>query len=572
MSTLDRTWKFAAALLLAGSWTFAACTGSVGAPAGGTDVENEEPPPLTDDPPVGDPSVNLLVCDQNGVAALESPLRRLTHQQYRNTLADLLGDLAPVPEDLQLPSETLITGFDNIAVGQTSTLALLQSYRHAATVVAKTATSSAAKLAKLAPCQTGTADLNCANAFIDSFGKRAFRRPLESDEQDRLRGVFLAVAGDHGYAHGVEATLSAMLMAPQFVFRPELGNHDRPEGDAVALGSYEIAARLSYFLWDTMPDADLLAASDDGTLSSREGIEKQARRLLDDPRSHAAVARFQSQWLQTSKLEKLEKDRHAYPDFNQDIQNAMRISLDRFTERAFWEAGSLRAMLTEPRAFVDQKLAAIYEVESGGEMQLMDLDEQRRGGLLTQAGLMAALAKPSYDSPVHRGLFVIEHLLCGDMAPPPPDVPALAEPASGEEPRTTRQRVEITHSNKVCAACHQFIDGIGFGFGHYDAIGKYREQENGIDVDVSGELVGTRDIDGPFHGAIELGRKLAGSTQVHQCVATQWFRYGFGKTETEADACALKPIVDGFIRSRGDFKQLLLTLVTSDAFRYRKAI
>jgi hypothetical protein len=205
-------------------------------------------------------------------------------------------------------------------------------------------------------------------------------------------------------------------------------------------------------------------------------------------------------------------------------------------------------------------------------MKRVPLDEKKRAGLLTQAGVMAALAKPAYDSPIHRGLFVIHDLLCMDIPAPPPETPAFVEPKPGDAPKTTRARVEQTHSAPKCAACHKTIDGIGFGFGHYDAIGAYREQDNGFDVDARAELVGTRDIDGPFQGAVELSAKLAQSSQVQQCFATQLYRYVFGKTETADDACALVPIVDAFTKSRGDVQKLLSAFVRSDAFRYRNAL
>jgi hypothetical protein len=189
---------------------------------------------------------------------------------------------------------------------------------------------------------------------------------------------------------------------------------------------------------------------------------------------------------------------------------------------------------------------------------------------MTQVGVMSALAKPLYDSPVFRGLFVLEYLMCEQMPPPPPDVPPLADPKPTDPPRTTRQRQEASHSPPTCAACHRRIDGIGFGFEHYDAIGRWRTQENGVTVDATGEFVGTRDLDGKFDGAPDMARKLAASAQVRECVATQWFRYAFARIESAADACARKPLVDAFEASRGDMKALLVSIATSDAFRFRQ--
>jgi hypothetical protein len=203
-------------------------------------------------------------------------------------------------------------------------------------------------------------------------------------------------------------------------------------------------------------------------------------------------------------------------------------------------------------------------------MALVDVGADRRAGILTQAGVLAALAKPQFDSPVFRGLFVLQYLMCEQMPPPPPDVPPLADPKAGDPPRTTRQRQEQSHSPPTCAACHKRIDGIGFGFEHYDAVGHWRTQDNGVPVDATGEFVGTLDMDGKFDGAVDMARKLAGSAQVRACAATQWFRYAFGRIETPDDACALAPLVDAFEASRGDMKALVVSIATSDAFRFRQ--
>lgn len=577
MHSLVRATIFNAAIFAVTSSLFA-CSGAVSGGTGDSDsggpggdgAGGDTIAPI--DPnfkPNGDPDVNRLVCDKPGVAATSAPLRRLTRKQYINTLNDLLGGISQAPDDLQLPNESLIDGFDNNAAAQTSTLALLQGYKSAATLVAKDATGNATKLQKLAPCASGQAEDGCAEKFISAFGKRAFRRPLTPDETTRLSDVWKAVKS-FGYGQGIEAVLTAMLMAPQFTFRPEYGAGVAADG-AVKLSSFEVASRLSYLLWDTMPDASLLAAAEAKKLDTTEGIETEFKRMLDDPRARSAVARFQSQWLGFAKLDKIEKDEKLFPKFDAATKESMLVSVEKFVDYAFWDKGSVAALLTDASAFVDDKLSSIYDVEGTSGMSMVALDAEKRSGLLTQAGLMAALAKPSYDSPVHRGLFVIHNMLCGSMAPAPNNVPPLAEPTFGEA-RTTRERVEQTHSSPQCAACHKSIDGIGFGFGHYDALGAYRDQENGVDVNVEGELVGTRDIDGKFKGAVELSKKLAQSSQVQQCVATQWFRYGFGRTENENDSCALKPIVDSFVSSNGNMKKLLTVLVKSDAFRYRNAL
>lgn len=572
MDTLFRVTKFNASVLVC-VWSLAACSGSIqtedrpspGAQGGGNGAPLD--PNFT---PQGSADVNRLSCKNDGIAVASTPLRRLTRKQYINTLTDLMGEIADVPSDLQLPDEAFEGGFDNNAATQTSTLALLQGYRRASLEMAKLATGSAQRLGMLAPCAQGQAEDGCAETFVRDFGKRAFRRPLSEDESQRLLKVFAAVKSDFGYAQGIEATLTAMLMAPQFLFRPEYG--EAAEGNALKLSAYEVASRLSYLLWDSMPDADLMAAADANKLQTADQVEAQLKRMLDDPRARQTVQRFLSQWLAMEKFAKLEKDPESFPDFTDATKASLRSSMEKFVDHAFWEKGSLHAMLTDSSVFIDDKLAPIYDAPGSPDMERVTLDGSKRAGILTQAGLMAALANATYDSPIHRGLFVIHNLLCMDIPAPPADTPAFVEPQMGDAPRTTRERVELTHSDPKCAACHNLIDGIGFGFGNYDAVGAYREQENGFDINATGELKGTRDVDGAFDGAVELSKKLAQSSQVQQCFATQWYRYGFGKTETEADDCALAPIVDAFVESRGDVKHLLSVLVRSDAFRYRDAL
>jgi hypothetical protein len=181
---------------------------------------------------------------------------------------------------------------------------------------------------------------------------------------------------------------------------------------------------------------------------------------------------------------------------------------------------------------------------------------------------MAALAKSSSDDPIHRGLFVLSYLLCASPAGPPKGVPALQEPMAGDAPQTTRQHIELTHSSPACAGCHKSIDGLGFGFENYDALGAYRTSENGIAVDATGEFFGTRDIDGPFDGAVDMAGKLASSKQTQQCVANQWFNFAFGRVASDADSCALKPVVEAFAASGGNMRELLVSISKSDAFRY----
>jgi Protein of unknown function (DUF1592)/Protein of unknown function (DUF1588)/Protein of unknown function (DUF1595)/Protein of unknown function (DUF1587)/Protein of unknown function (DUF1585) len=510
--------------------------------------------------------VNELECKDQNPSPGWQPLLRLTNNQYANTVADLFVGVTAAPA-LSLPAENRTGGFDTIGSGQTASLALLETYHGTASTLAAQATTGTG-LTKIAPCATGQAEATCADTFIRTFGKRVFRRPLVTEEMTRLKSLYTAALANTDHRGAIADTLTAMLLSPQFLYRIE--PVDTTTGAVAKLSSHHVAARLSYMLWDTLPDADLFAAADRGALDTPEGIRTEAERLLRDPRAKTSVARFHSQWLLMSRLDNLMKDTTTVKGWTADTGKSMKAGLERFMDWGFWDGeGTLASLMTDKRAFVDAHLAPIYDVPAPAAMALVDVGKHPRAGLLTQAGVLSMLASPRADSPVHRGVFVMKTLLCAPPPEAPAGIPALEEPAVTGEARTTRERQEQTHNKTACIGCHQTIDGIGFGFGKYDTLGRFQESENGAAIDATGEFIGTRDIDGRFDGAVEMATSLAKSTQAEQCLATQWFRYGFGRLESDADACALKPIVDSFTQSKGDLKGLLLTLVTSDAFRYR---
>jgi hypothetical protein len=323
-----------------------------------------------------------------------------------------------------------------------------------------------------------------------------------------------------------------------------------------------------------MPDEALLAAAASGSLDNAGGVEAEARRMLADSRARNSVATFHSQWLRFEKMDNLSKSDALFPDFDDRTAQSLRDSTARYLEHMFWEQGTLDALLTDTTAFVNDDLAPIYGVESPGtsELTLVDVNPEQRSGVLTQAGLMAGFAHETADAPVLRGVFVLSRLLCDAPKPPPQGIPPLTEGSVGDAPMTTRQRLELTHENAACASCHDSIDGIGFAFGNYDALGAWRETDNGLPVDAEGELTGTRDVDGTFVGAVALGSRLAESEQVQSCVAEQWYRYALGVAAQDVDACALRSTVETFRDSGNDLRELLIALVSSEAFRRRTII
>jgi hypothetical protein len=374
---------------------------------------------------------------------------------------------------------------------------------------------------------------------------------------------------------GIQLVVQSLLQSPHFLYRVEFGMADPSEGDVVELTHYEIASRLSYLLWNTMPDTILFAAADAGRLRDPAEIEAQARRMLDTPRAREAVRNFHRQWLHLDEIEPLivasGKDPEIYPTYYDSLTWLWRSEAEAFIDHAIFEDdANVELLFTAPYTMMNKELADHYGIDGppGVEFTRVDLDPSKYAGFLTQPGLLALFAKPDRSSPILRGKFVRETLLCQVPPPPPDNVP---EPPAVDESQTTREQFAEHSENPVCAGCHQLMDPIGFGFEHFDGIGRYRDTEWGLEIDAAGELLGT-DVDGAFSGAVELAQVLASSDQVKACMASQWFRFGYGRFETEQDACAVNEIHAAFAESNYDIKELIVALTLTDAFRYRHAV
>jgi hypothetical protein len=374
---------------------------------------------------------------------------------------------------------------------------------------------------------------------------------------------------------GVRLVVQALLQSSHFLYRVEFGGADPSEGDVVELTHYELASRLSYLLWNSMPDAILFKAADAEQLHDPAEIEAQARRMLDTPRAREAVKNFHRQWLHLDEIEPVilagGKDSDIYPDYYDGLPSLWRSETEAFIDHAvFEEHANLEFLFTAPYTMMNEELADFYGIDgpTGIEFRRVDLDPGKYAGFMTQPGLMALLAKRDRSSPIHRGKFVRETILC-QVPPPPPD--NIPEPPSVDETQTTREQFAQHAEDSVCAGCHSLMDPIGFGFEHFDGIGRYRATEWGQAVDAAGELLAT-DVDGAFNGAVELARLLASSDQVKACVVTQWFKYGYGRFETDEDDCSVDELHAAFAASNYDIKELIIALTLTDAFRYRHAV
>ena len=588
------------------AWTLGACVGEISDPSSGStapsvtgskgsspstgpaakpgspNTANGGPssagdPSAPNSPPIAGPnsqSPSALNCSGQTSAA-PAPLARLTNLEYRNTLTDLFPGIT-VPA-VDLPADNVVEGFDNNAKAQTPSASLIEQYRVSAQAVGA---AVSANLTTALPCKAGTSAEQdaCGKQWIDTFVPRAFRRPLTTDERTRLNALFASAKTSYGFPTAVSMVVQAVLQSSSFLYRVEFGA--AAKGGVAPLTGYEMASRLSYFFWDSMPDQELMDAAASGALDTPVGVEDQARRLLDNPKAHAAVSNLFRQWLRFDKMDDMQKSANAFPSWNDSVATSLRNSTAKFVDRVFWEMdGSLSALLTDNSTFVDANIASIYGVtapaaKSGAaSMTLMETNGEQRSGILTQAGLMAAFAHETTDSPVLRGVFVMDRLLCAAPPPPPPGVTgSITETSTGAMPMTTRDRFAQTHEAGECATCHHTIDGFGFGFEHYDAVGKWRDTENGITVNAKGWISGTRDADGEFEGAVELGQRLADSAQVSDCVASQWFRYSLGLGASDVNSCNLAPVTKTFTDTKGDMRELMIATVTSDAFRKRPEV
>ena len=466
------------------------------------------------------------------------------------------GQPNPPGLDLQaltegFPAQTRPSGylFDNSASAGLVTATLFDEQLAAAIEIAQ--------VIALPDCSTAQ---DCAARFFEDFGLRALRRPLTAEEQARYGAM---ISGAPNVQDGLRAAARAMLVSPAFLYRAELG---QPEGEGLyKLSDYELASQLSFFLWASAPDLALLSAAAAGQLSEPAQLAEQARRLLEDPRSRRTMERFAAQWLGAERILTVDKHPDRFGALDAQLRQSMLEETQRFFSHAVFEAG-FEALFLADYTFADERLASFYGLSSQGRVEL----GSERVGLLTQGALLGAFAYSDQTSPVHRGLFVRERLLCQPLGVPPPGAGGIPEVESGA---TGRERFSQHSSDPTCAACHRLIDDVGFGFEQFDAIGRYRDSEAGRPIDHSGII---RDLEGPgsqteqaFSTPRELAELLAGSESAKRCFSTQLYRYARGALEADGDGCSLLQLQQQLLQS-DDLSALLVAVTQTPAFRYRR--
>jgi len=564
------TWLVSLSILLPG---MGGCVG-VAEDAQRTDPGRPEPSanPSPTPEPTG-PGLPVLACKTPGSRAGDAPVRRLTRVEYNNTVTALLGDKTNPSGDFVADDQP--GGFENNAGSPVMALVAAQ-YAEAAETLSRWAvtTSMSALLPCAATAQAGTAhDDACAAQFVRDFGKRAYRRPLTDLEAERLVGLYKTARTTLGvgFNDGIRIVLQTMLQSTHFLNHLEAGVTAAAKDGLVPLSPYETASRLSYYLWSSMPDTALFAAADAGKLATAADLEAQAERMLADPKAKAGVLSFFQQWLELEKLNGIDKSKTVLANWKVNIRKFLRPEAEAFVNHVMWEADAkLTSMFTAPYGFVNSALAPLYGVPDpgmGDTLVKTPLDPTQRAGMLTSLTTLSIRSYLDATSPVHRGLYVRERLMCQPMPSPPPGVDVTLPPLDPK--MTTRERFAKHSSDPYCGGCHALMDPIGLGFESYDAVGRFRTKEAGKDLDDTGSIVGSSDLDGAFKGAIALSEKLSKSVQARDCFAGQWLEYASGGPTTDL-GCAVSQL--GGVLAGGDIKKLIVAVAKSEPFRFRRTL
>jgi len=406
-----------------------------------------------------------------------------------------------------------------------------------------------------------------AREVIGAFAKRAYRRPVTAAEVERLLKLYdFARKNGEPFEGGVAQALKAVLVSPNFLFRGELQPEPDNPKSVHAVNEFALASRLSYFLWSTMPDAELFSLAERGQL--RKNLEAQVRRMLKDPKSKALVENFAGQWLQLRNLAIIQPDKKLFPTYDAKLRAAMQRETELLFETVLREDRSVFEFLTADYTFVNERLAKHYGIPgvTGEEFQRVSLKGQPRAGVLTHASILTLTSNPTRTSPVKRGKWVLENLLATPPPPPAPNVPELD--GQKQLTGTLRQRMEQHRANPTCAGCHTKMDAIGFGLENYDAIGAFRAQDAGAAIDPSGELSAAE----KFRGPVELGKLLAAQKKDDyvRCMVGKMLTYSLGRGLEYYDRNSVKTIADGLARRRHTFSGLVLEVVNSVPFQKRR--
>ncbi len=511
--------------------------------------------------------VQTLDCTNNVADPGPSPMQLLSRQQYLNTVKELAGDVPGLEQALGESASASAFGLVQPDVTQVQ----LEHYQQAANTIAAVLVADPSRLDRIAPCAAGAAPTECAKSLVTKFGALAYRAPItESADIDRHVQLFSAGVAT-SYAHGVELLLQGMLQSPRFLYRVEIGTGEKISEKAVKLSPYEVAARLSYALWDSPPNDKLAQAAASGSLNDKAGASAQLSWMLQDARGQKLVHRFLENWMHVGQIDRLVKNAETYaqfqsPSFKESLKGQARAFFDDLLGK---QGGKLDALFKSQTVFYNKDLGDYYGVTGTDTFQSLVRTDGTAAGILTLPVVLAVQGKPDESSPIYRGRFVREALLCQQLPAPPANIPPAPTVMAGV---STRERAAQHEADPTCKGCHLLLDQVGFGFENYDTLGRYRAEDGGKPIDASGQLVATRDANGPFNGVAELASKLAASDEVKECVTRQWFRFAINRFEQPVDGCSMKSVLDSFDAAGKDLNSLPQAIVETDAFLYRRPL
>ncbi|MCA1595507.1 MAG: DUF1592 domain-containing protein, partial [Chloroflexi bacterium] len=406
---------------------------------------------------------------------------------------------------------------------------------------------------------------------LERFATRAYRRPATDAEVDRLaKCVQLADVEGDSFERGIQLAVEATLVSPQFLFRVEMDPDPKNSKDIHPLNDYELASRLSYFLWSSMPDDELFDLAKAGTLHDPAVLSAQVKRMLSDPKSDALVTNFTGQWLELRNLSNINPDPARYPQWNDTLRRSMRRETELFFQSIMKDDRSILDFIDGKYTFVNAPLANLYGIPgvTGSEFRRVSLQGSERGGILSQASILTVTSNPTRTSPVKRGKFVMEQLLGTPVPPPPPNIPTLSDDKKGAVlVGTFRQRMEQHRKNPACASCHRLMDPIGFGMENYNPIGAWRTNDGKLPIDSSGTLADGR----KFHGPAELRALLVNNKdQFARSLSEKMLTYALGRGLESYDRCSLDGIVKQVRSGQYHFSSLIAAVVDSPPFRERR--
>ncbi len=493
-------------------------------------------------------------------------VRQITEAQYRNIIRDVFGS-----------SVTIIGRFDApgreaglLAVGASKAdiaPATLERYDNLGRSIASQVMEEKrrANLVSCTPKAPKEADDACARDFLGKVGRMLYRRPLTSAELDLETRIATEAAKARGdFYAGLEFALAGMLVTPQFLFIAEATEADPDHAGLQRLTGLSKASRLSFLLWNTAPDEELLAAAEKGDLNTKRGMERQIDRMLDSPAVEAGVRNFFSDMLGFDAVEQLAKDTIIYPAYSSTVANDLKEqTLRTLVDLLVTKDGDYRDIFTSRKTFMSRQLAMVNRISAPTETTWVPYEfaeNDPRSGIQTQVSFLALHSHPGMSSPTLRGKAVREIFLCQAVPPPPGDV-NFDNFNNAAVAKTARERLTVHRTNPTCAGCHKVVDPIGLTLENFDGMGQFRTTENGVPIDVSGDLDGQ-----PFEGGVGLGKVLHDSPAATSCVINRVYAYATGRAAGRGDVAFIDYLEKRFAADGFRFKSLLRTIAESDAF------